>query len=266
MLVNLLLLKGNIGRDGAECRRCAAIPTSRASAPSAFPKSPNWSRSTNSTKQFGFEPPREEGHEHGRGLRRACSRARSRRSSASAAISSARSRNATTMEEAWVKMDLTVQIATKLNHSHLVNGRSPICCRAAAAPKRHAGQGPQRMEDTSLSMIRGSVGKAQAGERALPDSELAIVAGIAKATLPANPKVKWDEWVGRLRQGPRADRGDLSRRCSRTSTTGCSRPADFTRATRRVSGSGRPRAARPSSPCPTAFRRWACPTSRAAIG
>jgi anaerobic selenocysteine-containing dehydrogenase len=49
------------------------------------------------------------------------------------------------------------------------------------------------MED-SLSMIHGSVGKAKpASEHLLP--ELAIVAGIAKATLPPNPKVKWDEWV-----------------------------------------------------------------------
>jgi hypothetical protein len=27
-------------------------------------------------------------------------------------------------------------------------------------------------------------------------SELAIVAGLAKASLPENPKVKWDDWVG----------------------------------------------------------------------
>ena len=27
-------------------------------------------------------------------------------------------------------------------------------------------------------------------------SEVAIVAGIAKATLPPNPKVRWDEWIG----------------------------------------------------------------------
>ena len=27
-------------------------------------------------------------------------------------------------------------------------------------------------------------------------SELAIVAGLTKASLPENPKVKWDDWVG----------------------------------------------------------------------
>lgn len=55
--------------------------------------------------------------------------------------------------------------------------------------------GPQvvTMED-SLSMIHGSVGKRKpASEHLL--SELAIVAGMAKATLPPRPSVKWDEWV-----------------------------------------------------------------------
>jgi len=102
------------------------------------------------------------------------------------------------MEAAWPKMRLTVQIATKLNRSHLINGEVayllPCCGRSEE-------QQTVTMED-SLSMIHGSVGKAKpASEYCLP--ELAIVAGIAKATLPANPKVKWDEWVedyGKVRE------------------------------------------------------------------
>jgi len=49
------------------------------------------------------------------------------------------------------------------------------------------------MED-SLSCIHGSIGRATP---ASPDlkSEPAIVAGMAKATLPPNPKVPWDDWV-----------------------------------------------------------------------
>jgi anaerobic selenocysteine-containing dehydrogenase len=50
------------------------------------------------------------------------------------------------------------------------------------------------MEDT-FSCIHGSIGKRKpASEHLL--SETAIVAGIAKATLPPNPKVDWDGWVG----------------------------------------------------------------------
>jgi anaerobic selenocysteine-containing dehydrogenase len=50
------------------------------------------------------------------------------------------------------------------------------------------------MED-SLSHIHGSFGRRKP---ASPDlrSEIAIVAGLAKATLDANPKVRWDDWTG----------------------------------------------------------------------
>jgi anaerobic selenocysteine-containing dehydrogenase len=49
------------------------------------------------------------------------------------------------------------------------------------------------MED-SLSCIHGSVGKAEPASPHLR-AEMTIVAGIAKATLPPNPQVPWDEWV-----------------------------------------------------------------------
>lgn len=50
------------------------------------------------------------------------------------------------------------------------------------------------MED-SLSCIHGSLGKNTPASEHLR-SETAIVAGIAKATLPANSNVRWDEWTG----------------------------------------------------------------------
>ena len=46
MIVNLLLLRGNIGKPGAGVCRCAATRTCRDSGPSASPKSPSWCRST----------------------------------------------------------------------------------------------------------------------------------------------------------------------------------------------------------------------------
>ena len=56
--------------------------------------------------------------------------------------------------------------------------------------------GPQTVTvEDMLSMIHGSVGKRKPASPHLK-SELAIVAGIAKATLPDNPRVKWDEWAG----------------------------------------------------------------------
>ena len=93
-------------------------------------------------------------------------------------------------------MRLTVQIATKLNRSHLVNGEVAYLLPCLGRTERTCRRrGPQAvtMEDT-FSCIHGSIGRrAPASEHLM--SEPAIVAGIAKATLPANPKVKWDDWV-----------------------------------------------------------------------
>ena len=101
------------------------------------------------------------------------------------------------MERAWQSMRLTVQIATKLNRSHLVNGEVAylLPCLGRSEEDIQAG-GPQvvTIED-SLSCIHGSVGQHKPADEHLI-SELAIVAGLAKATLPPNPKVKWDEWQG----------------------------------------------------------------------
>ena len=49
--------------------------------------------------------------------------------------------------------------------------------------------------EDSLSCIHGSRGKHEPASPHLR-SELAIVRGIAKATLPPNPKVDWDGWTG----------------------------------------------------------------------
>jgi molybdopterin-dependent oxidoreductase alpha subunit len=101
------------------------------------------------------------------------------------------------MEAAWTGLKLTVNIATKLNRSHLLPGEESFLlpCLGRSEEDRQA-SGPQvvTIED-SLSCIHGSTGhRAPASEHLL--SELAIVAGIAKATLPPNPKVDWDRWVG----------------------------------------------------------------------
>ncbi len=101
------------------------------------------------------------------------------------------------MEEAWTSMRLTVQVATKLNRSHLVNGEVAYLLPCLGRTEEDVqATGPQAvsMEDT-FSHIVGSIGRRKPASEHLR-SEVAIVAGLAKATLPPNPKVKWDEWVG----------------------------------------------------------------------
>ncbi|HEY3809339.1 MAG TPA: FdhF/YdeP family oxidoreductase, partial [Steroidobacteraceae bacterium] len=101
------------------------------------------------------------------------------------------------LEAAWPRLELTVQIATKLNRSHLVHGRVAylLPCRGRIEVDEQQ-CGPQSVTtEDSTGYMHASYGVAEPASRQLM-SEPAIVAGIAKATLPPNPRLDWDRWVG----------------------------------------------------------------------
>lgn len=101
------------------------------------------------------------------------------------------------LEHHWRQMRLTVQVATKLNRSHLVCGEVALLLPCLGRLERDCqASGDQRvtMED-STACIHGSLGTHEPNSEHLL-SEPAIVAGMAQATLPPNPKVPWREWVG----------------------------------------------------------------------
>ena len=101
------------------------------------------------------------------------------------------------MEEAWPKMRLTVHIATKTNRSHLCPGEVSYilpCLGRTDTDIQAGGRQAVSIEDT-FSHIYGSIGSAEPPAETLL-SEVAIVARMAKATLPENPKLRWDDWTG----------------------------------------------------------------------
>ena len=100
------------------------------------------------------------------------------------------------MEQAWPRQDLSVMISTKLNRSHLYPAKHAyiLPCLGRYEVDTQA-SGPQAVTtEDSFSMINGSIGKREPVSDTVK-SELAIVAGIAAATLAANPKLKWSEWT-----------------------------------------------------------------------
>ena len=206
-----------------ESRRCAAIPTCRASAPSASPRSPKLVPLDKLAAQFGFEPPREKGMN----TVEACEGILSGKVKAFfglggnfvRAIPGARDHGEGLDADATDRSD---RHQAQSQPSGQRQGR-PICCPVSAAPKRisrRAVHRRSRMEDT-FSCIHGSHRPSQAGQRTSADRELAIVAGLAKATLPPNPKVHMGRLGRRLRPGSRPHRGNLSGASSTTSTSEC---------------------------------------------
>jgi molybdopterin-dependent oxidoreductase alpha subunit len=196
MLLNLHLLRGMIGRDGTgvspvrghsnvQGQRTVGIATKPADAPL-----------DKLAKQFGFEPPRDEGLD----TVQTCTGVLKGEVKAFIGLGGNFLRampERALVESKWPQLRLTVQVATKLNHSHVVNGQVAYllpCLGRTEEDMQTAGAQAVSMEDT-FSTIYGSLGRRKPASEHLR-SEIAIVAGIAKATLPDNPKVKWDAWTG----------------------------------------------------------------------
>ncbi|HZZ61053.1 MAG TPA: FdhF/YdeP family oxidoreductase [Roseiarcus sp.] len=196
MLVNLLLLKGNIGREGTGIAPVRGHSNVQGQRTVGITEKPELAPLDKIAELFGFVPPREKGMN----TVEACEGILSGAVNAFVGLGGNFLRaipEREKMEKAWTNMRLTVQIATKLNRSHLINGKTAylLPCRGRTEEDMQA-TGPQAVtvEDT-FSCIHGSIGRRKPASGHLK-SEAAIVAGIAKATLPPNPKVKWDEWIG----------------------------------------------------------------------
>src|SRR5690606_5498565 len=89
------------------------------------------------------------------------------------------------------------QVATKLNRSHLFNGQVAYllpCLGRIETDRQRSGEQVVTIED-STSMFHASKGHREPASPHLL-SEPAIIAGLARATLPANPQVPWEQWVG----------------------------------------------------------------------
>lgn len=90
---------------------------------------------------------------------------------------------------------LTVQIATKLNRSHLVHGKTAYLLPTLARTEKDIQAGVEQTITTEDGMcnVQGSKGALEPASEHLR-SEIAIVAGLGKATFLPNPKVDW-EWL-----------------------------------------------------------------------
>ncbi|WP_431323299.1 FdhF/YdeP family oxidoreductase [Rhizobium sp. YTU87027] len=99
------------------------------------------------------------------------------------------------VEKAWRNLRLTVQIATKLNRTHVVHGEVAYllpCLGRIEIDEQASGQQAVSTE-SSIAHFHGSRGRAKPASPELL-SEPAIIAGMAAATLTKGV-VPWDSWV-----------------------------------------------------------------------
>ena len=195
MLSNLLLLRGNIGKTGAGICPVRGHSNVQGQRTVGITEKPELAPLDKLEKRYGFEAPRKKGLntvETCQGVLKGSVKAfiglggnfvRAVPETAS-------------IEAAWSELELTVQIATKLNRSHLVHGKVSYLfpCRGRIEVDAQASGEQSCTTEDSTGYMHASRGVAKPASPHLL-SEPAIVAGIAKATLPANPALVWDRWV-----------------------------------------------------------------------
>jgi len=195
MLVNLLLLRGNIGKPGAGICPVRGHSNVQGQRTVGITEKPELAPLDKLKELYGFEPPRDKGMN----TVEACEAIRAGKVQALISLGGNLVRAVPEhglMDAAWRALPLTVQISTKLNRSHLVHGKTAyvLPCLGRIEIDRQAGGEQSVSVEDSTGCMHGSRGRAEPAADTLL-SEPAIVAGIAKAALDPNPKVDWDAWV-----------------------------------------------------------------------
>lgn len=196
MLCNLLLMRGNIGRLGSGISPVRGHSNVQGQRTVGVGEKSAHMPAEKLSALFGIDPPEEKGLN----AVHACEAILDGRVKTMILLGGNLVRalpDRKRMEEAWPGLRLTVNIATKLNRTHLTPGQVAYLLPCLGRTDEDVQEsGPQAVSiECSLSHIYGSIGTAPAPGPEVK-SETAIIAGIAKATLPPNPRLKWDDWVG----------------------------------------------------------------------
>ena len=196
MVCNLALLRGNVGKPGANICPVRGHSNVQGQRTVGITEKPSLVPLDKLAELYKFTPPIWEGHS----TVDACKAIIAGEVSAFVALGGNFLRavpETEAMEAAWRKLRLTVQIATKLNRSHLIHGEIAYllpCLGRLEIDEQAGGQQAVSIE-SSVAHFHGSRGKVRPASAHLL-SEPAIIAGLAKATLGDTPDVPWDGWVG----------------------------------------------------------------------
>jgi molybdopterin-dependent oxidoreductase alpha subunit len=193
MLMNLLLLRGNVGKPGAGPCPVRGHSNVQGDRTMGIHEQPTAAFLDRLARACDFEPPREAGFDVVAAIEAMAAGRASVFVSMGGNFAAATPDTALT-HAALRRCALTVQVSTKLNRSHLVHGREALIlpCLGRTEIDLQAG-GPQSVTvEDSMSMVHLSWGMNAPASDQLK-SEPAIVAGIAAATL-ARSRTHWD-WL-----------------------------------------------------------------------
>ena len=193
-IVNLLLLRGNFGKPGAGICPVRGHSNVQGDRTMGIDEKPKPALLDQLKKVFGFEPPRAHGHNVVNAVQAMVD--------GHAKVFIGLGGNFvravpdwTVAEAAMRRLRLTVAVSTKLNRGHLVHGQQALILPSLARSDidMQAGERQSVTVEDSMSMVHASAGLVTPPSKQLK-SEVAIVCGMAKATLPGCI-IDWDSFA-----------------------------------------------------------------------
>jgi molybdopterin-dependent oxidoreductase alpha subunit len=194
-IVNLLLLRGNFGKPGAGICPVRGHSNVQGDRTVGIDEKPKPELLDRIEKVFGFKPPRAHGHAVIDAVQ-AMIDGRAKIFVGLGGNFAAAVPEKPIVEAAMRRLRLTVAISTKLNRGHLVHGEQALilpCLARSDIDIQRSGRQSITVED-SMSMVHASAGLVHPPSDKLK-SEVAIICGIARATL-ANNDIDWSAFEG----------------------------------------------------------------------
>ncbi|WP_082702369.1 FdhF/YdeP family oxidoreductase [Pseudacidovorax intermedius] len=196
MLCNLLLMGGHIGRPGAGICPVRGHSNVQGQRTVGITEKPELAPLDKLAAQYAFAPPRDKG----RDTVASCEGVLDGSVRAMLCLGGNLLRawpDSTRLEAAWAGLPLTVHIATKLNHTHVVPGQECwlLPCLGRIEIDRQQGKEQKLSMEDSTGFIHASQGVAEPADERLR-SELAIVTALAEAVVGTDAQVPWAQWRG----------------------------------------------------------------------
>jgi len=190
-VVNLLLMKGSIAKEGAGTCPVRGHSNVQGDRTMGIAEKPSKELLDKISENFGFTPPKE----HGYSVVEAITAMYHKKVKVFIGmggnfLSAAPDTNYTT--QALTNCNLTVQISTKLNRSHLTPGKTALILPSMGRTDKFIKNGKVQFitVENSMGVVHSSKGVLTPPSKEV-ESEPVIVANIAKATLQQS-KVDWD--------------------------------------------------------------------------
>ena len=193
-IVNLLLLRGNIGRPGAGPCPVRGHSNVQGDRTMGITEEPSEDFLVRLEREFGFTAPRRHGYPVVHAIK-AMAEGRAKFFFGMGGNFASATPDTDFTWEALRRCDMTVHVSTHLNRSHVVHGKQALilpCLGRSEADLQASGRQSVTVED-SMSMVHASTGTNRPASEHLK-SEPAIAAGLGQALFPGGP-VDWDALV-----------------------------------------------------------------------